>query len=80
MDILPKRVTYLLVELNTETNEYNSHTDRIDSFLWVKPMTIETLISRLATMSYFSSIIPTLKIIAAPLFPMARSKQFEWTS
>lgn len=74
--ILRPTVTFLGHEINIETGEYYLGEDRVQSFKkWSVPSHKQALVSRLACLSYFSKMTPGLKVLAAPLFILARSKK-----
>ena len=74
--VLRPTVTFLGHEINIETGEYYLGEDRIQAFKkWSVPSNRQALVSRLACLSYFSKMTPGLKVLAAPLFILARSKK-----
>ena len=81
IDILPADLTYLGVCINCKDGTYRLHEDRVQSFRqWLRPHTREQLASRLATVSYFSGLLPALKVVCGPLFLLLKSKeQFAWS-
>ena len=80
IDILPEDLTYLGVCINCKDGTYRLHNDRVQAFRqWMRPTTREQLVSRLATISYFSGLLPALKVVCGPLFLLLRSKdKFVW--
>ena len=80
IDILPNDLTYLGVCINCKEGTYRLHEDRVQAFRqWLRPHTKEQLASRLATVSYFSGLLPALKVVCGPLFLLLKSKeQFTW--
>ena len=82
IDIMPDDLTYLGVCVNCKEGTYRLHEDRVQAFRqWLRPQTKEQLTSRLATVSYFSGLLPALKVVCGPLFLLLKSKErFTWSN
>ena len=78
-EFMTQDFVFLGQRFNTVENSTGLESSRIQAILeWRSPRSIPETESRLSVLSYFSSKIPGLRLIALPLIAVIRSGVFKW--